>query len=208
MKFLSSSLVTLVLLLTRTASAYLPEAGKVTATLGPFVYKTNFTDTQYGVRAPFKGDVALIVNGDVNNHGSLEIGLFHLQKEYVRDQSERYLAEEVQTMQVALGYRYWLGPRVSTAAALVSDYSLGEPKILHNDFPPDQNFQTSAHDIVKYALGISLQGDIWSERTYSILFDARYNYSFTEKSHERGDLYGVMIGVKFLVQEKYPDPAP
>ena len=198
----------LILALARTASAYNPEAGKVTVTLGPFLYKTDYSNPYSDVRSPWTGDIGLIANGDVNDTGSLEVTLFHMNKVYFRDQSGMIIAEEAQLVHLAMGYRYWLSHYFSTALDLYSDYTLGDSKIVHSDFPDGMAPQTSAHNINSYGLELSLQGDLWSNDLYSVVLDGRYGHSITSKSHEHADQYMFLIGLKYLVQQRdKPKPA-
>jgi hypothetical protein len=206
MKLLGLGLL-FVLILAESVSAYNPEPGKVTAAFGPYLYKTNYGNAYSGLKSPWKGDLGLIVNGDVDKRGSLEVTLFHMNKLFIRDQSGMTIAEEAQLLHVGMGYRYWISPYFSTALDLFSAYSLGEAKTIHNDFAPGPAPQTSAHNYTDYGLELSLQGDLWSSPLSSVIVDARYARSITSKSHEQADHYSLLIGFKYLVQSK-EKPAP
>jgi hypothetical protein len=80
---------------------------------------------------------------------------------------------------------------------------MGEPKIVHSDFTPPDYIATSARDIVEYGIDFSIQQELMSFETINIVADLRYSLSVTNKISEYGDHYGLMIGVKYLIQERF-----
>ena len=46
--------------------AYIPSEGNVTASYGPFLYKTNFSGSKELAESPVLGDFGFVTNGDLN----------------------------------------------------------------------------------------------------------------------------------------------
>ncbi|AZZ35538.1 hypothetical protein CIK05_01555 [Bdellovibrio sp. qaytius] len=182
----------------------MPKEGNVNASIGPFVSRTDYHGSSTQTKAPFFGDFGFIVNGDINDSGALEIALFHMQKVYFREENSKTIAEKTELMHITMGYRYWLSPLFSTSLALSSSYPMNQPQVMHTDFATGQNIDTSARDTVDYGFDISIQGELWQRDRYSVFADARYGLSVTEKRNEDGSHYGLLIGLKYLVQEKHP----
>ena len=98
--------------------AYTPKEGNVTANLGPFIYKTNFKGSNLGATSPRLGGIGLLVNGDVNENGALEIGMFHMNKIFFREENGLFVAEETDLVHITMGYRRFLTSYLSTSLAL------------------------------------------------------------------------------------------
>lgn len=184
------------------ARAYVAEEGRISATLAPFVSRTDFKGSDSGVRAPYFGGFGLIVNGDVNAKGSLEIGMFHMNKLFVRDEGGLYQAERTQVIHMTMGYRRWLNDTWSAAMTFYSAYSMGDPEVVHSDFPAGKEIDTSARDITEYGLDLSVQADLWRYDKYTVLLDARYSPSLTSKTSEHSNHAALLLGFKYTVQEK------
>jgi hypothetical protein len=182
--------------------AYKSVEGNVTALLGPFFYKTNFNTSSSGANSPFLGDPGIILNGDINSNGSLEVAIFHLNKVYVRKQESQYLVEQTELLQISMGYRRWLSSTWSVSLGLFSAYSMGDPTIVHNDFSTGTDIQTSAFETTTYGIDLSIQKELWIRDNNSLVIDARYSWAFAKRGHEYGDHYGLLLGIKHLVQEK------
>lgn len=182
--------------------AYSLKEGNVTALVGPYVYKSNFATTPTAAKSPVQTDVALVIQGDVSDHSALEIGLFHLDKIYLREAGQQSITEQTQLFHITMGYRYFFNPYLSLAAAFYSDYSMADPHIIHNDFAPGTELDTSARDTTEYGFDFSLQTELWSQQNIAVIADTRYALSVTNKANEKGDQYGLFLALKFLVQEK------
>lgn len=182
--------------------AYTPSAGNVSAILGPFVYKTNFRGSESGVTSPQLGGFGLMAVGDVDDKGSLEIAMFDMHKLYIRQQSGLFISEEKEVIHITMGYRWWLNSYFSTSLTFYSSYSLGDPKIIHSDFPIGAEIDTSARDTTEYGFDFALQSELWSQGKYAVVADARYSLSVTNKKNENSDHYGIFLGVRYEVQEK------
>lgn len=184
------------------ARAYDPQEGNVTATLGPIWTKTNFRDTPSGAHSPYYTNFGLIALGDINEKGALEIGMFHLNKLFLRSKDGMDIAEQTEMMHMTMGYRRWINPYFSASWSFFSSYAMGDPVIVHSSFPKGQEIDTSARDITEYGTDFAVQGDLWSHDKFAVIAEARYSLSVTPKSDERADHYGFMIGLRYFVQEK------
>jgi hypothetical protein len=181
--------------------AYTPLEGKITGSIGPMISKTNFASSSTGAHAVDMGGVGLIANGDINDHGSLEIAMIHSNKLFFRQKDTQVMGEETQVFHITMGYRRWLGEHFSVAMAFYSAYSMGDPTVVHNDFPAGKEIDTSARDSVEYGLDFSLQSELITWSNSSILLDLRYAASGTNKDSESGDHYGGLLLYKWVVQE-------
>ncbi len=194
-----------ILLLVFQASAYAPNEGNVTATLGTLLYKNNFADTVYGAHSPNLSGLGLIALGDLNTIGSLEIAIFDLRKQYYREQAGFELVEEKEVVHITMGYRYWINPYFSSSLSFYSSYSMGEVNIVHSTFAPSTEIDTSARDTTEYGFDFAIQGDLYSRELWAIVAEARYSLSVTSKENENSDHYGLMLGFRHLIQEKMVD---
>lgn len=184
------------------ALAYIAKDGNVTASLGPFIYKTNFNDTDAGAKSPLLSDFGILVGGDISGKSSLEIGLFHLNKLFFREKDAFSIVEESQVMHISMGYRRWLSPYVSILGGFYSAYPMDEPRIVQNNFIPGTEVDTSARDLTEYGFDLSVQSELWHDSFISIIADARYSLSITSMPDEKADHYGVMLAIRYLVQER------
>jgi hypothetical protein len=185
------------------AQAYDAKDGNITAVVGPFIYKTNFSDNPTGASASRHGDLALLVGGDINSYSSLEISMMYMHKQYFRDNAMlKSIVTESQLMHIAMGYRYWINPYLSTALGFYSAYPMDETRVVHTDFAPGSNITTSADDRTEYGFDFSVQSELWGNDFMSLVADARYALSITSQSSEKSDHYGLMLGLKFLAQSK------
>lgn len=186
------------------AYAYEPADGNITVTAGSFIYRTIFPDTTNGVTSGYHGDFGLILNGDLDDKGSLEIALFHMNKIYSREEEAKTQVEQTQVMHISMGYRRWVNPYFSGALGFYSGYPMDDTKVVHTDFAPGTEITTSARDKTEYGFDVSIASEVWSNNIISVVADARYAWSLTSQPHENADHYGFMLGVKYLFQEKYP----
>ena len=185
--------------------AYEPQEGNVTAIIGPFVSRTDYQGPSKLAENPLFGGVGLMVQGDLHKSGALEIAMFHMQKTYFREENALNIAEKTELMHITMGYRHWISPLWSASLAFSSSYPMNQPKVIHTDFSTGQNIDTSARDTVDYGFDISIQTELWNRDRYSVISDVRYGLSVTDKQNEDGSHYGILIGLKYLIQEKYPN---
>lgn len=195
----------IIFLLINQALAYTPQEGNVTATLGTLAYKTNFAGSETGARSPNLAGLGLIVLGDINSFGSLEIAMFDLHKIYFREELGKYVAVEKEVIHITMGYRFWINPYFSTSVSFYSSYSLGDPRIVHSDFLPDTEIDTSANDTTEYGFDFAIQGDLWTREKWAVVSEGRYSLSVTSKKNENADHYGILLGLRYLIQDKEAD---
>lgn len=184
------------------ARAYVPEEGRVTATLGPFLYRTDFHGSRTAATSTYLNGMGVIANGDINEKGSLEIAIFYMDKVFLREQARSFIAERTPTIHITMGYRRWVAPSLSASLAFYSAYSMSEPFLAYSDFPPGQEISTSAHDVTEYGVDTSILVEVWTSGRYAVVFDSRYAYSFTNKENEDGNHYGFLLGLRYTIQEK------
>ncbi|WP_413289195.1 hypothetical protein [Bdellovibrio sp. HCB337] len=183
--------------------AYIPEEGQVTATLGPYWSKTNFESTTSPEANPsFMTGLGLVALGDINNFSSLEITMFYTPKDFIRQQGDEFIVERSQLLHIGMGYRYWINPYFSSSLAFYSSYTMGDPMVVYTDFPPGQDINTSARDTTEYGFDWSIQGQLWGSDQVAVILDTRYSFSVTPKQGEHEDTYGVLLGLRYLVQEE------
>lgn len=195
-------------LLSPTAFAYEPEEGKVSLTLGSFMFITNFQADHDGINPERQHAPALIAEGSVNHKGSLEIGVFPMHKLYIREQQNSFTAEELKVIYITMGYRQWFSKRLSGALAFFSSYPMGDPSVVHNDSAPAGILDTSARDATEYGFDFSVMLEVFTHKKWAITLDSRYSLSVTNKDNEESDHYGAMVGIRYQVQEKYEKKSP
>lgn len=198
--------VTLLLLFfsAQAALAYEPADGQITVITGPIIYQTHQTLNSDLFKAPVRGGFGLTVNGDISDHSAIEVELLLMRKNYYRRDQNFYASEETDLAHMALGYRRYFGSYFSGAIDFYSAYSAGDPQTNYNDSNPAQPLVTSAHDTTEYGFEASLMGEIFTINRFSIMTDLRYAKSLTSKSEENGDHYSLMLGIRYLLQEKTP----
>lgn len=182
------------------AWAHQPEEGKILATLGQLVYSTNSSKEE--VHSPWLGGVGLIAEGNLDNNGGLELAMFYLHKLYVREDADRLIAEKAKRIYVTMGYRHWFNKKFSGAVAFSSGYSMGDPKIVHSDFPKGAQPDTTAGEKAEYGFDFSVLYEIWADQKFGLVLDIRYFQSVTQKDHEDANHYSGMLGYRYLIQEK------
>lgn len=187
---------------TEPALAYTPKEGNVTINLGPFIYRTNFRGSDSGIQSPIKTGTALLINGDINEKGALEIGMFYMNKYFFREKDSKYLAENTDLIHITMGYRRFLTSYLSTSLSLFSSYSIGDPTIFQSEFRPEDDVDTSARDITEYGFDLAIQCELWEQERFAVVSDIRYSYSVTDKLNERSDHYGAFVSLRYFAQDK------
>lgn len=186
--------------------AYTASEGNVSAYLGPFIYKSGFSGSDSGAKAPAQQlGAGLIVLGDINKVASLELSFLFFDKIYFREEQGKFIAEETKLTHITMGYRRWFNEYFSGSLGFYSGYSMGEPTILHSDFAPGTEIDTSARDTTEYGFDLALQSELWSSDRLAVVADARYSFSVTNKPNEKGDHYGVLVGIQYQLQDKNPN---
>jgi hypothetical protein len=101
-----------------------------------------------------------------------------------------------------MGYRWWHSTYFSTSLAFFSAYPTGDVEIIHSDFAQPLQIDTSARDPVKYGIDGAAQLAVWEQDPYAVVVEARYSYSITSKKSEHSDQYGILVGLRYTVQEE------
>ena len=148
--------------------AYLPEEGNITANLGPYFFKTNFKEAKTKAGDPLMPGIGLIVNGDINDHSSLEIAMFHLNKRILKTKGAFSISEVSQVIHITMGYKWWLKSYLSTSLALYSAYPMGNSRVLYNDFPTGTELPTSTKYTTEYGFDLALQAEAWEGDKFDV----------------------------------------
>ncbi len=201
-------LLLLIVFLSVQSFAYTPKEGNVSVITGPFVSQTKFEPSGQQSPAPYLGGAVLMVQGDISDHGALEIAMIKMNKVFYREENGDFLSEQTELMHIALGYRKWFTPYFSGALDFFSSYTMGELNVLDRRVAAGHELETSASDVTEYGFDISVQGELWSSGRYAVIADARYSYNLTKKHDEKADHYGVLIGLKYFIQEKQVKEKP
>lgn len=201
-------ILVILLILAQNIFAYNPQEGNVTANVGPYIFKTHFKDTKSNVSSPYTTGIGLIVNGDSSTKGALEIGMFHLNKRFLRSKGQKFIAETSQIIHITMGYKWWLNRYFSTSTAIYSAYPLGNTRIIYSDFAKGEEIPTSSRDTTEYGLDFAFQYQAWKGIEFDIVTEFRYSLSLTSRDHEEADHYGMFVGLRYLIQEKYLPKKP
>jgi hypothetical protein len=195
--------VFLIFIFSFTARAHVPADGNIRASLGPYGYATHEWHNHF--ESPFMGGLGLLVEGDLNKHGGLEIGMFYINKVFSVTKDDQTVTERAKRIYISMGYRHWWNKKNSVSLAFFSSYSMGDPKTLHSDFPPGGAPKTSASDMTEYGFDASYQHEPWSAGRWAAIVDLRYSYSVTPKGFEDSNHYGVLLALKYFVQARDKD---
>lgn len=183
------------------ALAHTPVDGHIYATSGAMLYQTAEFDHQFD--SPFRVAPSLMVEGDLNRHGGFEIQMFYLRNPFSIERDGKVFTQYVKRMYIAMGYRHWFTPWVSTGLAFSSSYAMGDPKILRDDFNDSRDRPgTSASDITEYGFVLSVQNELYRKGRFSMVVDGRLDYSVTAKRGEDSNMYGIFLGLKYFVQAR------
>jgi hypothetical protein len=181
--------------------AHQPRDGDIHGTLGSFAYKT--VPRGHDFKSPTNGGVGLVVNGDIDYNGGIEISLFYIHKVFSLQQDDQVITEAAKRISITLGYRHWIKPYLGVAAGFFSSYLMGSADILRSDFI-GVGPKTSARDTTEYGFEFSVQAEPWRRGSWAAIVDARYDLSITPKPGEAADHYGVFVGVKRFIQGNRP----
>lgn len=186
-----------------TAATHEPVGGDIRATAAMFRLQSHARQDSF--QNPWKGGLGLVVEGDVDHNGGLEIGMLYMEKLFAIHRDGMTVVEESKRMYISMGYRHWFNKRVSAAAAFFSSYQMGDGRTIRDDFPMGMTPKTSARDVTEYGFDLSVQYEPWSARNIALVLDGRYSWSVTPKPDEDANHYMAMVGIKYYVQGKQPD---
>ena len=203
MKIGSLSLIIILLSFRQGAYGHSPSVGKVLATAGPYVHQVQEVHVHDNDSSPADLGFGILGEGDLSTKGGLEMGFFYGTKTYEHGIGGGEIAERVNKLSVPVGFRYWIDPKFSACLAFNASYTMGVPKVIFNTAPPGAD--TSARSITEYGIDFSGQWEPWSNDKFAAVIDARYFYSLTAEKAEDGNQFAVLIGLKYLIQEKSPE---
>jgi len=158
--------------------------------------------------SPYLTGAGLIAQGDVDKNGGIEIALFYLDKFYLRRQGDDHITEKIKRMYVTTGYRHWFNKSFSSALAIYSSYSMGDARVVHDE-NTGGDVPTTATEITEYGLDVSIQVELISNDELALVADSRYSQSLTAKSREDANVYGILLGLKYLIpKERFAHSRP
>ncbi len=195
-------MLTFSLMLTTKLHSYVPKEGNISAILGPFVFKSDFTESNSGAKAPQNVGTSLIAIGDISNHGSLEVAFFYMNKVFMFHDDSNFLTLKTQLIHVTMGYRYWWTSYLSSSLAIFSAYPTGEISVIHSDFTGNSLPTTAAHAKAIYGVESAIQGELWSHGRYAVTSELRYSKALTTESANRANHYGLILSLRYFIQEK------
>lgn len=190
----------LLLLLELQSPAYEPKEGQVNAYWGPFVYRTDFSSRKVQQDERFNGGAGLLVTGDINEKGAIEIAMFQMFKTYFRQYQNRWVGERAHLLHISMGYRRWVNAWLSTSLTFYSSYSMGQKRNVLNQLLPTDVLPTSATDTTEYGFDLAVQGELWGDKKRGIVLEGRYALSMTNKTHEYGNHYGIFLAYRQIMK--------
>lgn len=190
--------IAIITLLLCFGQAYAHEAsdGKIHISLGSLTYQTQYKNDLGQVDAPIQGSGGFIVDGDLSDYGSLEIGIYYLDKIFLRRQSAVVLVEKIRRAYMTIGYRHWFTDKFSMALASYTSYSMGDPRRIHSSTGGDPGFETSAHDTSDHGADFSIAYEFYAHESDRAFIDFRYAKSLSSRGFEDGDHAAIFLGYK------------
>ena len=182
------------------AFAHVPEDGDIHATLAPSLVDN--LPHRHQFESPFLAGMALIAEGDIDNHGGVEITAMYMYQLYSIKRGDQLVTEKGRRMFISTGYRHWFVPKFSVALAFDSSFAMGEGEIVHNDFGINNSPATSAQSSVTYGFDLSVQYEPFHWGRYAMTVDGRYAYCITNKPQEDSNVVFFMVGLKYFVQSR------
>ncbi|MDZ4676719.1 MAG: hypothetical protein SGI74_04340 [Oligoflexia bacterium] len=183
-----------------TSNAHQAHEGTVLGTIGPFFHQTHSLRSKNPAYSPPLAGIGFLAEGDLYDRGGIEIGLFYTHKTYQRSSGNAFMVEKVHKISVPIGYRHWLSDIFSMGFFFNSMFSNGEPQTIYNDIATGEI--TSAREMVESGIEYSIQWEVWTNEKIATILDGRYCYSLSTKPNEDAHQYGILFGVKYMIQEK------
>ena len=186
------------------AFAHEPADGSIWASIGPYGLRGH--PRNHGFNPSVLGGFGIVAEGDLDHHGGIEISAFYLNQIFSLQQNGLQIEEKGKRIYIVSGYRWWPYKDFSAGLGFFSSYSIGSGEIVRNDFVGVEPPETSAHVITAYGFDGSVQWEPWRKDRYSAVIDLRYSYSVTSRPGEDSNFYGMMVALKYYLQN--PDMAP
>lgn len=179
--------------------AHQAKSGKVMATAGVFAQKLHTDGFYKGFEPTFHPGLALLAEGDINDYGGIEVGLFYFNKYYLKELAGNFIVEKIPRAYITMGYRVWFFENLSAAVSFFSAYSAGEVEVVHNALFSGYDFKTTARSM-EYGFDFSIQQEVWSIEKMAIILDARFSRSLNSLEGQKADYYGLLIGIKHHIE--------
>ncbi len=195
-------MIVFALVLTQQSFAYKPRKGNVAGIIGPAVFKTNYGGAKPKFESSPRSGLGLTALADMSDKASLEISAFTVNKIYLRDDGGKYLAQRAELVHITMGYRRRFNEMFSGSILFFSAYAMGTPRTVYSEFVPGTEIDTSARDKTEYGFDFALQVEPLEVNKFALVIDARYSLSVTQKEREHADHYGIMLGMRYLIQSK------
>lgn len=196
-------IILIVFLFSKQLFAFKIEEGQISATAGIFPLKTKFDETHH-FTSPWLGGAAMVINGGIDDKSALELSFFYMNKLFIREHQGNYISETTTLLQIGMGYCYWFTPKYSASLSFFSSYSLDDPRTIQSTIPDGIEVLTSARDTTEYGFDLAFQAEVWEKNDWSVITEARYSRSVTNKESEDADHYGIFMGLRYIIQEKQP----
>ncbi len=174
------------------AWAHTPEDGAIWVTTGPYLHQT-YVPSHYGATLPADLGYGVLVEGDIDKNGGIEVGIIFMRKSYFQAGTPTF-SERVRRLHIPLGYRHWWTSRWSTGLSLFSSYSMGDPEPYGTMEAQDSS---AARRATQYGLDASVIWDVAIWKDYTLSLDGRLSIALDPKQGERSSHYGVLAGIKF-----------
>ena len=112
------------------AMAYKPEMGRVSASTGPFLFTSDVQNSNENFYPTPRLGYSLLAEAIIAKRSGIEVGLFYINKHYLRDDGTNFLIQKTTRMYITTSYRYWLCDYFSSALGIFSSFTMGDPTTL------------------------------------------------------------------------------
>lgn len=188
-----SILFTIVLFnITNKTYGYSPDIGQVSASTGPFLFRSDKGLSNDNFYPNARLGYSIIAEAIFAKNSGLEIGLFYLDKSYLRDDGTNFLIQRTTRMYITTGYRYWWSSFFSSSLGIFSSFTMGDADSIQSSPLLPEGFVTSAETITNYGLDLSARFEYEIDKFNGLNLDLRYSYSWTKLSSELTD--HILIG--------------
>lgn len=164
--------------------AYKPEKGRVSASTGPFLFQSDVQREEENFYPKPRLGYSLMAEAIISKRAGVEIGLFYMNKHYLRNDGTNFIIQKTTRMYITTSYRYWLSNYFSTALGIFSSFTMGDPTTLEKTPGLPDDFRTSAESVANYGLDLSLRFEYEFDKKNGLNFDIRYSYAWTEQDNE------------------------
>lgn len=184
--------------------AYKPKEGFLHGSIGPYFHRTNFGKYDDTATSPWSLGLNLNVEGALSKRSALEVGLFFIDKTYIRKappwSTSKLLIQKAKRTYITTGYRYWWKAYFSTALNFFSSYSMGDPKDLEGTSTDLDLYPTSAEDPAEYGFDFSFRYERQVATDRHLFADLRYSLGLTPQKDESTDHFAFLFSYGWLIK--------